>query len=396
MSPDGRIVYVPNSDSDSVSVIDVASNTVTRTFRTGGYPTRIAVSPDGRRIYVTSVFDNALETIDTSSGTTIAKVKTGDYPTDVVLSPDGTRAYVTNSNSEDVAVIDTTANTRLARIRLRKLSEAIAMSPDGSRAYALVTARPSAIAVIDTSTNLLSHTIKLGRWATDIVISPDGQRAYVTTSADVGGQGRVEVVDLVNRRVTSSIALGQFPGQMSLGDAGKRLYVTNMGTNTWGSKRVGSNGLVSVIDTGTRAVLGSVQATGPSTFGQQLSGIAVTADGATAYSALGGTHRVAVMTVSPVPATPTQPVRVSMRPSGATARVSWQPPASSGGSAIVRYGVTAIPMAEGPGPSSTCVSTGTSCRVTKLLRGVYYLVAVQALNAQGWGPAGTTTLVKVP
>lgn len=43
-------VYVSNSDADTVSVIDAATNTVVTTITVGDEPRNLAVSPDGTRV----------------------------------------------------------------------------------------------------------------------------------------------------------------------------------------------------------------------------------------------------------------------------------------------------------------------------------------------------------
>ena len=44
--------YITNTGSNTVSVIDTATNTVTATIPVGGEPYSVAVSPDGSKVYV--------------------------------------------------------------------------------------------------------------------------------------------------------------------------------------------------------------------------------------------------------------------------------------------------------------------------------------------------------
>src|SRR5688572_19976396 len=46
--------YVTNQDSNTVSVIDTASNTVTATVPVGSTPSSVAITPDGAGAYVTN------------------------------------------------------------------------------------------------------------------------------------------------------------------------------------------------------------------------------------------------------------------------------------------------------------------------------------------------------
>ena len=47
-------VYVTNSNSNTVSVIDTATNTVTDTVNVGTTPYGVVVSPMGTKVYVTN------------------------------------------------------------------------------------------------------------------------------------------------------------------------------------------------------------------------------------------------------------------------------------------------------------------------------------------------------
>ena len=56
--------YVANFQLQSVSVIDIATNTVTATIANGTNPNGIAVNADGSRVYVTNQNTNTVSVID--------------------------------------------------------------------------------------------------------------------------------------------------------------------------------------------------------------------------------------------------------------------------------------------------------------------------------------------
>jgi YVTN family beta-propeller protein len=108
VTPDGTTVFVSNSISGSVSVIDAATNSVITTLTSptiGPVPAGLAVSPDGKELWVansgkTPLFDNGTVTvIELSDGlfTPTDLINTGGSPNQVVFGEGGGKAYVLNA-----------------------------------------------------------------------------------------------------------------------------------------------------------------------------------------------------------------------------------------------------------------------------------------------------------
>ncbi|AKB52174.1 hypothetical protein MSBRW_2921 [Methanosarcina barkeri str. Wiesmoor] len=72
--------YIANLESNSVSVIDTATDTVTATVNVGIEPSGAAVSPDGTRVYVTNCMSNSVSVIDAAKNKVIDTVYVGSYP----------------------------------------------------------------------------------------------------------------------------------------------------------------------------------------------------------------------------------------------------------------------------------------------------------------------------
>ena len=58
--------YITNAASETVSVIDTASNTVVATVRVSSGPIGVAVNPSGTRVYVANLTSNSVSVIDTA------------------------------------------------------------------------------------------------------------------------------------------------------------------------------------------------------------------------------------------------------------------------------------------------------------------------------------------
>src|SRR5579871_6595526 len=86
----GPFVYVPNV---TVSIIDTSTATVAgSTSATGINPIGIAVRGDGSLVYVTNDISNTVPVIDTATNTVSATIATGALPQFVALDPTGSRA----------------------------------------------------------------------------------------------------------------------------------------------------------------------------------------------------------------------------------------------------------------------------------------------------------------
>ena len=97
-----RRLYVANSNSDSISVVDTAKNAVAATFdlrpfaesTPGLAPTALALSTDGKTLFVALGGINAIAVIDAGTGRIRGMIPTAWYPSDLALSQDGKRIAV--------------------------------------------------------------------------------------------------------------------------------------------------------------------------------------------------------------------------------------------------------------------------------------------------------------
>jgi YVTN family beta-propeller protein len=84
--------YVTNGSSNTISVIDTASETVVATIPVGVIPFGVAITPDGTRAYVTNIQDNTVSVIDSATNTVIATIPVGNSPEGIAITPNGARA----------------------------------------------------------------------------------------------------------------------------------------------------------------------------------------------------------------------------------------------------------------------------------------------------------------
>jgi YVTN family beta-propeller protein len=123
------VAYVTNLADNTVSVIDVLTNTVTATVPVGSMPRYLAVTPDGTRVYVANNGDNNISVIDTVTNTVTDTIIAGLAPFGIAILSDGLNAYVTNNDGNDVSQVDTTANNVVTTFPVGTSPQGIAITP---------------------------------------------------------------------------------------------------------------------------------------------------------------------------------------------------------------------------------------------------------------------------
>lgn len=104
-SADGSKMYVANTLSDTVSVIDTSTNTVSDTISLamyssepsmGGLPNNLALSGDGKYLYVSMGADNAIAVVDTATDQVLGRIPTAVYPSGVAFDTVHNHIFVAN------------------------------------------------------------------------------------------------------------------------------------------------------------------------------------------------------------------------------------------------------------------------------------------------------------
>lgn len=197
--------YIPSLFENTVTVLDVSTNTVIDVIDVSDRAFSAAITPDGTKVYVAinpSSGPGTVEVIQTSTNNVIATINVGGSPSDVAITPDGTRAYVSNRNG-NVHIINTATDTQiLPNISIPGLNPSanfISITPNGLFAYVLITSTSQRLITIDTTTNMVIPGFTrsgLGE-GVGMDITPDGTTLYIAISnAAIGGVDQVLPISL--------------------------------------------------------------------------------------------------------------------------------------------------------------------------------------------------------
>ncbi len=241
ISPDKSRVYVANSSSGTVSIIDAATNTVINSISVAN-PKHIVVHPNGSKIYVLSLSDKAV-VINTVTLQIEAIIQIGglsSFATCLAISPDGSKLYASSFLGGLVDVINTNTNTISYVITPLFGPHRIALSPDGSKLY--INSNNS-IVVKNTTTFVTIATIPSVGYYGELCVSPDGSKLYYIDEHFIG------VVNTISNSIETMIPVSQTlnPIDLSVSPDGMRIYVV-----------YDTPGPISIINTQTQVVADSI------------------------------------------------------------------------------------------------------------------------------------------
>lgn|SRR3990167_8311056 len=220
----GATPGVGSGNGKTVNIVDLRTNKIIGNPITVGLaPSSLALTSKGDYVYTTNYMDGnpntaTLTKIETRTNNVVETI--GPFsengfsgPFAIVLSSNGRKAYVTNFGSNNFEPFGTT------------------------------------VSVVDLCKNVIIKTINLGIQPSGIAISPDDKYAYVSNYNTLyayvqltpppiqylnltAGAGTVNVVNLEDYSVISTILVGQSPDYVTVSPDGKHVYVTNYTSNT--------------------------------------------------------------------------------------------------------------------------------------------------------------------
>ncbi len=234
-------IYVPNSRSNSVTVIDPATYTVIDQFRVGAHPQHVTPSYDLKTLWVLSDEGDSLTRVDPATGKPAGAITVSD-PYNMYYTPDGKYAIVVAERLQRLNFLDAAGMSLHYSLQVPcKGVDHMDFSADGRY---LIASCEFGMAVIKVD---IQEQRFLGRLMVnphgmpqDVKLSPDGAVFYV---ADMKAGG-VHLIDGENLTEIGFIPTGKGAHGLYVSRDSHVLYVSNRG-----------EGSVSLIDFNTRKVI---------------------------------------------------------------------------------------------------------------------------------------------
>ena len=203
-SPDGRWVYVTNTDDDSVSVISTVSWAVEHTITDLPEPHDGELTPDGRYLYLATSGDNTLTVVDTNTRMVTKRINVGVKPRGVVAGGENGRiAFLTNKGDGTLSIIDVQKET-ISTWPVGEGAHALRLSPDGSAIY-IALSKEDSVAIVDASTGEVGDQIQVGKLPEQLDLSRDGKWLFASNNGD----NTVSLINTETLEVVATVPVGQ-------------------------------------------------------------------------------------------------------------------------------------------------------------------------------------------
>jgi YVTN family beta-propeller protein len=179
LSADGRLVYVVNATSDSISIVDIRARKVLTEIPVGRRPVHAALSRDGAFLFVSCNWAGAVNIVDLAAGKVVRTITTGMEPYGVTVSRDGSKLFVANAISDTVSVIEIASGKTLSEIPVGRFPRDIAEAPNG--ALLVTNGLSRGMSLVDPVAGREVERRELGRASItrQIACTKDGRWAFV-------------------------------------------------------------------------------------------------------------------------------------------------------------------------------------------------------------------------
>jgi len=223
-SPDHRTLAVVAIGSNSVTIIETATNAVKHVTYVGRSPHEPFFTRDGKEVWVTVRGENYVSVLDGKTYEEKTRITVPNGPGMQIFSPDGAYGYVCSSFTPETVVISVATHEIVGRVpQVSPFCPNIAATPDGKQVWftlkdigetMVFDARPPFSVLKTLVTGPITNHVNFAQNA-------HGTFAYVT----VGGLNEVQVFRTNDFAKVATIPVGKLPHGIWPSGDGTRVYV---------------------------------------------------------------------------------------------------------------------------------------------------------------------------
>lgn len=217
-APDGKGVIVALAEGDELAFVDGAGQVTRRIAASDPY--QIGFSPDGKWFVANSLRLDRIDIYDGKTYQLVHRLPAETMPSHIGFAPDSRTAYVTLQGTDKLVAIDLASGAPKWSVAVGKQPAGVLVRPSGAILAAIMGS--DHIVKLDPQDGNIVGLVHTGRGAHNFVLSPDGKTLYVSNRV----AGTISVLDAASLRVTATLPAPGGPDDMVLTPDGKELWAT--------------------------------------------------------------------------------------------------------------------------------------------------------------------------
>jgi YVTN family beta-propeller protein len=170
-------VYVTLPFSGQVARVNAVTATMVRTITVGSVPTNVVFNPAGSRAYVSNQNSDAISIIDVAKDSVVDFVAVTGDPVPMAVSADGQSLFVA-TNANVLFKVDLGTKAVLGSVTLPATAHHVALNADRSRLY-VSTRDGGTVMEVSTATMAVLRTFAIGGRTQGLVVTADSSELWV-------------------------------------------------------------------------------------------------------------------------------------------------------------------------------------------------------------------------
>jgi len=176
----GEPKTTPNS---KLYLIHPGHGHVMSTIPVSGWTHHLAITPDGRYVLATHPMKGTVSVVDLVSNKVIKTIKTGRVPNYVVITKNGKSAFVSNRGGNDVVEISIPGWKVVRKLESGPSPDHLALSGDNSKLF-VGNPRAGTVSIVSIASGKLLKTFQVGQGVHGVDVGDNGKTLFVSSKKE--------------------------------------------------------------------------------------------------------------------------------------------------------------------------------------------------------------------
>ncbi len=217
----GSLVEAPDTKKSKLFFIHPEHGHVMSTIAVTGWTHHQAITPNGRYVISTHALRGSVSVVDLKTNTVFKTIKTGPVPNFTLITKNGKRAFVSNTGNNTISEIDLTNWNVIRTLESGPAPEHMAFSADQSILF-VTNPKVGTVSAVDINSGKVVNNFKIGNSVHGLDIGDDGKTLFVSSKKD----NKLVAIDTNNGK-KQSLALSPAPYHLNSIRGTGKIYISS-------------------------------------------------------------------------------------------------------------------------------------------------------------------------